>query len=297
MRRGETMSNKKRGLGKGLSALIGDKPIVDTMLNEDKSNKGERVINLPLDVIVTKEDQPRKNFDKASLKDLSQSIKDYGVIQPILVRKFEDGYEIVAGERRFRASKLIDLKEIPAIIIDVDHEDSAKLALIENIQRENLNPIEEAMAYKQLMEDYNLKQVELANSLGKSRSYITNTMRLLNLDDKIVEYIYNGKLTPGHGKVLLGIQDKAEQLRLAEEIIDFNLNIRETEEEVKKVKTPKKAKKPARKREPYIVQLEDDLMQALGTKVNLIIGEKKGKIEIEYYGDEDLERLFDILVN
>lgn len=291
------MSNKKRGLGKGLSALIGDKPIVDTMLNEDKSNKGERVINLPLDVIVTKEDQPRKNFDKASLKDLSQSIKDYGVIQPILVRKFKDGYQIVAGERRFRASKLIDLKEIPAIIIDVDHEDSAKLALIENIQRENLNPIEEAMGYKQLMEDYNLKQVELANSLGKSRSYITNTMRLLNLDDKIVEHIYNGKLTPGHGKVLLGIKDKVEQLRLAEEIINFDLNIRETEEEVKKAKTPKKAKKPTSRREPYLVQLEDDLMQALGTKVNLIIGEKKGKIEIEYYGDEDLERLFDILVN
>ncbi len=199
------------------------------------------------------------------------------MIQPILLRKLEDKYEIVAGERRYRASKIANLEEIPSIIVDVDGEDAAKLALIENIQREDLNPIEEAMAYRQLMEDFDLKQEELANAIGKSRSYITNSIRLLNLDDKVIEYLYTGKLTTGHGKVLLGIKDREQQIKVADKIISVGLNVRETESEVKKTKDTKKKHKSKRDIDPYTRDIEEQLMRSLGTKVNLIKGDKIGK--------------------
>lgn len=189
------------------------------------------------------------------------------------------------------------LKEIPSIITDVDNEDAAKLAIIENIQREDLNPIEEAMAYKQLMENFNLKQEELANAIGKSRSYITNTIRLLNLDEKVIEYLYNGDLTTGHGKVLLGVKDREKQVDIANKIIDVGLNVRETETEVKKSKNIKTKTKIEKPKDPYMIDLEEQLMRALGTKVNLVLGDKVGKIEIEYYGADDLERILEILTN
>ena len=283
------MSNKKRGLGKGLSALIGEKPIIDAMISEDAESINNTIKNISIKDIVPKEDQPRRDFDKNALKDLARSIEVHGVIQPILLRKLEDKYEIVAGERRYRASKIANLEEIPSIIVDVDGEDAAKLALIENIQREDLNPIEEAMAYRQLMEDFDLKQEELANAIGKSRSYITNSIRLLNLDDKVIEYLYTGKLTTGHGKVLLGIKDREQQIKVADKIISVGLNVRETESEVKKTKDTKKKHKSKRDIDPYTRDIEEQLMRSLGTKVNLIKGDKIGKIEIEYYGEEDLK--------
>jgi len=291
------MATKKRGLGKGLSALLGDNPSIDTLISEKKDKKGKNIEYISLIKIKAKKDQPRKEFEKESLKELSKSIKVHGVIQPILLRKKDNIYEIIAGERRFRASKLAGLKEIPAIILDAKDIDVAKLALIENVQREDLNPIEEALAYENLMKDFDLKQNELGEAIGKSRSYITNTIRLLKLDETVIDYLYKGDLSQGHGKVLLGIKDKEEQLELAKKIIETGLNVRKTEEEVKRVrKGGHKTSKPSN-RDPYMVDLEDELIRALGTKVNLTIGDKKGKIEIEYYSDEDLQRIFDILTN
>ena len=284
------MSVKKRGLGKGLSALISDEGIMD---NNSKQSK-ETIINIDIGLINPNENQPRKEFGEEALLDLTNSIKIHGLIQPIIVRKIKDKYEIIAGERRWRASKGAGLKEIPCILRDIDGEVSAKFALIENIQREDLNPIEEATAYKGLMKDYNLTQEEVANQVGKSRSYIANTIRLLNLDKKIIEYISEGELTPGHGKVLLGIKDKNKQVLVAEKIIKDGLNVREVESIVNKKDSPtKKATIP--NKDPHIISIEEELMGKLGTKVNLSKGGKKGKIEIEYYGYEDLERIIDIL--
>ncbi len=287
------MAVKKRGLGKGLSALISDKVDIDTILKDEKTNEQVQIIDLSL--INAKKDQPRQYFDDEALKELAASISIHGVIQPIILRKLDDNYEIVAGERRYRATKSLGLKEIPAIVRTIDEENAAKLSLIENIQRENLNPIEEAAAYKKLMKDYGLKQDQLGEAVGKSRSYISNSIRLLNLNKKVLEYIYEGKLTSGHGKVLLAIDDEEKQLAAAEKIINLGLNVRDTEEEVKKEKSKPKKKLRVKTKQNYIVDLEESLMSSLGTKVSLQIGKKKGKIEIEYYGDEDLERLIDLL--
>lgn len=289
------MATPKRGLGKGLSALIGDKPMVDKLLNESQATKENIVEHIPLDKIIAREDQPRKQFSDESLQELSKSIEVHGIIQPIIVRTIGEKYEIIAGERRYRASVLAGLDYIDCIVKEMDVENASKLALIENIQREDLNPIEEALAYKHLIEQFNLRQEDISQSLGKSRTYITNTLRLLNLDEVIIDCIKDGKLSSGHGKVLLGLKDKEEQRKLAKKIIDFNMNIRDTEAEVKEKKRDKVKNTPTQ-RIPYIIDLEESLMRALGTKVNLNIGDKKGKIEIEYYGDDDLERIYDLLI-
>lgn len=291
-------ATKKRGLGKGLSALIADKEVVDTILSEDTSN--EKIENISIDLIIPKEDQPRKYFDDDALKELAESIKINGIIQPIILRKINDRYQIVAGERRWRAAKSIELSEIPAIIRELDDIDVAKISLIENVQRENLNPIEEAFAYKSLMEDYDLTQEELGKAVGKSRTYVSNSIRLLNLDDSIIKLIEDGKLSSGHGKALLGIKNKNEQIETANNIVDFGMNVRDTEIEVRKSKSKTKSrigKKDLAIKDPYIIDLEENLMRTLGTKVNLVAGDKKGKIEIEYYGEDDLERLMDLLTH
>lgn len=283
------MSVKKRGLGKGLSALISD-----DVLFEEKSTK-ESVIYVDINLFIPNENQPRQEFDQGALDDLANSIKTHGVIQPITVRKIDNKYEIIAGERRWRASKIAGLKEIPCIVKDVDEEISTQIALIENIQREDLNPIEEALAYKNLGENYNLTQEEIAKQVGKSRSYVANTMRLLNLHQEIIDYISKGELSPGHGKVLLGIKDKKDQLDTAKKIIKQSLNVRDTE--ALSTKNDKKKKVNKTTKDPYIRDLEEDLMRVLGTKVNLILGKNKGKIEIEYYGEEDLERIIEVLTS
>ena len=291
-------NTKKRGLGKGLSALMGEKPTIENILSSDIEISQSMIRKVSLGDILTKEDQPRKNFDDESLNELAKSIEINGIIQPILLRTVDDKYQIIAGERRYRASQIAKLDEIPAIILNVDDEYAAKLSLIENIQREDLNPIEEAMAYKQLMKEFEIKQDELANVLGKSRTYITNSIRLLNLDDKVIEYLYNGDLTTGHGKVLLGIKDKKEQVQIAEKIIRAGLNVRETETEVKKSKNNKKViTKVKPTKDPYLKDVEDEFMRILGTKVKLVKGSNINKIEIEFYDEEDLERIYEIITN
>mgnify|MGYP000945593054 CR=1 FL=1 len=288
-------NTKKRGLGKGLSALMGEKPTIENILSSDAEVSHSLIKKIPLSDVMTNTDQPRKDFDNESLKDLAKSIEKNGVIQPILLRVVDDKYQIIAGERRYRASKIAKLNEIPAIIVEVDDEKAAKLSLVENIQREDLNPIEEAMAYKQLMQEFDLKQDELANAIGKSRTYITNTIRLLNLDKKVIEYLYNGNLTTGHGKVLLGIKDKKEQVQLADKIIATGLNVRETETEVKKSKDKKKTNKEKIAKDPYLLDVEEEFMRVLGTKVRLVKGNNISKIEIEFYDENDLERIYEVI--
>lgn len=286
------MSLKKRGLGKGLSALMSENTIIDSVFQDGSL---ENVQNIRLDEIRAKSDQPRKYFNDEAIEELAHSISIHGVIQPIILRKVDDYYEIIAGERRYRAAKSIGSTEIPAIVRSLDEEKSAKLSLIENIQREDLNSIEEAFAYKSLISDYGIKQEELGNTLGKSRSYITNILRLLNLQEKVIEYIYEGILTSGHGKVLLGVKDKDEQLRLANIVVEEKLSVRDTEALVKRKKTKKSKTIKKDDQDPYLLDVEESLMRTLGTRVKLQSGKKAGKIEIEYYGDEDLNRLIDII--
>lgn len=286
------MVAKKRGLGKGLAALIPDDPMVN-LFNEDETK--ETVFNVELSLVEPNKSQPRQEFSKESLEDLKDSILQYGVIQPIVVRKKGKKYEIVAGERRWRAAKAASLKDIPCIVKELDDRQAMKLALIENIQRENLNPIEEANAFKGLIDNYNLTQEEVAKAVGKSRSYIANTVRLLNLDETIVDYISKGQITSGHGRALLAIKNKKERLNALETIVNNKINVREAENIVKKV-NKRKTKRTMTKEDPFIKEIEENLMRALGTKVRLIAKKDGGKIEIEYYGDEDLERLIEFII-
>lgn len=287
------MAVKKRGLGKGLSALIPEESQIS--LFEEDSNKSP-VVEIDISSIETNKEQPRKTFEKESLEELKNSIMQYGVLQPIVVRKKGDKYEIIAGERRWRAAKEAKLEKIPCIIKEADDKESLKLALIENIQREDLNPIEEARSYKILIEEYELTQEEVAQALGKSRSYIANTLRLLNLEKEIIDYIYQGKITSGHAKALLGVKDKEERLNLAKAIVENQLNVRETERMASKSKKKKSnTKKPDKN--PFIAQIEESLMRALGTKVTLIAKRNGGKIEIEYYSDEDLQRIVEVITD
>lgn len=285
------MSVKKRGLGKGLSALISDE-----LINDNNEKSKDSIINIDISLIIPNKEQPRQNFEEEALEDLANSIKIYGLLQPIILRKVEKKYEIVAGERRWRACKIAGLKEVPALIKELSQQESAKIALIENIQREDLNPIEEAMAYKKLMEDFKLTQEDVSLQVGKSRSYIANSIRLLNLDENITNFVAQGKLTTGHGKALLGIKDKNEQLKAAEKIINEKLNVRQTEE-IASSKNVNESNVEENIKDTHIISLEEELMRSLGTKVNLVPGVKKGKIEIEYYGDEDLDRIIDVLLS
>lgn len=286
------MVTKKRGLGKGLAALIPNDPIGDLVDGELDS---DNIQNIELSSIIPNEEQPRKDFDLELLAELTDSIKQYGVIQPIVVRKKENFYEIIAGERRWRAAKAAKLKEIPCIVKEVDDKQAMKLALIENLQRDNLNPIEEAYAFKGLIEEHNLTQEEVATAVGKSRSYISNAIRLLNLDEEIIDYIANGKITRGHGRALLAIKDKNERLKTVQSIVDNKINVRETEKIVNKNKK-RRTKKSTIKEDPFVKEIEEKLMRALGTKVTLSPKKEGGIIQIEFYGDEDLERILDLLI-
>ena len=285
------MSTKKRGLGKGLSALIPDEPFED-VLEEDKNN----IVDLDIDLIKPNKEQPRKNFDKDALEELKESIQNYGVIQPIIVRKIDKGYEIIAGERRWKAAKMASIKKIPCIVKNVEEFEGMKLSLIENLQRENLNPVEEAIAFKGLIDNYNITQEELSVAVGKSRPYITNSLRLLNLDSDILLSISDGKISSGHGRALLSIEDKKIQNEIAKNIIEKKLNVRETENIVNTVKNKKNSVKKSNKEDPFISEARDKVMKKLGTKVVIKHGKNKGKIEIEYYSPEAFERIMDIII-
>jgi len=293
------LSTKKRGLGKGLSALIPDEPINEI---EEGVEGNEKVLNIDISLIEPNQEQPRREFDKEALQTLANSIKSYGVLQPIILRKIGAGYQIVAGERRWRATKEAGLKEIPAIVREIEQLKASEIALIENIQREDLNPIEEAYAYKNLVEKYGLTQEEISQAVGKSRSYIANIVRLLNLGDEVITMITNGDITNGHGRSLLAIDDAKIQLEIAKSIVDKGLSVRDTEKLVKDLEEGRKIKEKQKKQEkndkekdPEVVEIEESLRRILGTKVLITSGRKKGKIEIEYYSEEDLDRILDVL--
>ena len=299
------MPIKKKGLGKGLDSLIPDnksmKSVTSEKTVESKEDAAAKsgVQVMKINEVEPNRDQPRKNFDEDALLELSDSIKQFGVLQPLLVRKRKDYYEIIAGERRWRAAKLAGVKEVPVIEKEYTDQEILEIGLIENIQRENLNPIEEAIAYKRLLEEFNLKQDEVAERVSKSRTAVTNSMRLLKLSDKVKQMIIDDMISTGHARALLAIDDPELQYTLANKIFDEKLSVRETEKLVKEIKNPKKPKEKKPVANSFIYQdLEEKMKSVFGTKVSIASkGKGKGKIEIEYYSDDELEHLFDMMMS
>lgn len=277
---------ERKALGKGISALIIEK----------ESEKEEKIIYLKLEQIKPNPFQPREDFDNQSLEELTQSIKEKGVIQPILVRRKGDTYELIAGERRLRAANLSNLQEIPAIVKNVEDKDSLELALIENIQRQDLNPIEQAHAYQYLIEKFQLTQEKISEILGKARVTVTNTLRLLKLPQEIQEEMKQGRISFAHGRALLEVDDANQQRRLAQEIISKGLSVRELENLIK-MRRPRGIKRKIGQglREPYLAVIEDQLQQALATKVRISKRKKRGHISIEFYSQEDLDRIVNVI--
>lgn len=291
-------SNRKSGLGKGLDSLITDK-VGKTVEVPEEVKKQEVLVNISK--VEPNRDQPRKNFDEDALLELSESIKQFGVLQPLLVQDRKDYYEIIAGERRWRAAKLAGIKEIPVIIKNLTEQEIVEISLIENIQREDLNPIEEAMAYKRLLNEFNLKQDEVAERVSKSRTAVTNSMRLLKLDDRVQQMVIDDMISTGHARTLLGIADAEKQYTIAQQIFDEKLSVRETEKLVKKLQKEKEEiqKKPVDDTMSVIYQdLEQKLKGIMGTKVSIHQKDKnKGKIEIEYYNKEELDRIIELFAS
>lgn len=284
---------KNKGLGKGLGALLGNEAIPD--------NGSRTILDLSIQDVAPNDKQPRKYFDKERLQELSNSILDNGVIQPIIVTKEQSGYQIVAGERRWRAAKLAGLKTIPAIVKELSDIEILQQALIENVQRQDLNPVETAEALNRLMTEHNMTQEELSLSVGMSRSNVANTLRLLNLSTNVKKMLISEAITQGHARALLAIGDKDGQEALAEKIVELELSVRETEKLVKRVLEPKAETSPEESQsvdEAYqlsIKTVEDELTRVLGTKVSLKDKKKKGQIVIEYYSLDDLERIMDLM--
>ena len=283
---------KKTGLGKGLDALFANNTIInDELKNDEKIEKGS-ILKLRVIDVEPNRNQPRKHFDEEALEELAESIKRYGVIQPIIVTKREGYYEIIAGERRWRACKKAGLTEIPAIIRDDDERKNKEISLIENIQREDLNAVEKAMGIKILMEEYDLTQQKVSEILGKSRSAIANTVRILNLDERVLELAKEGKLTEGHCRALLAITDNDKQYEMALRMLETGATVREVEQ---KTQLKKKMKKKDQKYEAIFRDIEDSFQSFFGTKVRLDAGQKKGKIVIEYKSNDDLERILELI--
>jgi len=285
---------KKTGLGKGLDALFGDSSIVEENIEEQK--EGEVVQKIKLIEIEPNRSQPRRNFDEEAIEELAESIKIYGVIQPIIVTKKDDYYEIIAGERRWRASKKAGLTDIPCIVRNEDERRRKEIALIENIQREDLNPIEKARGFRQLMDDYQLTQQELSEIMGISRSSLANTVRILNLDERVIDLALAGKLTEGHCRSLMSIPNGDKQYEAALNIIKNGDSVRDMERKVKNNKNVAKINiLERRKYEAIYRDIEDKFQGFFGTKVKLDAGVKSGKIIIKYSSNEDLERIMELL--
>lgn len=296
------MALKKGGLGKGLDSLIPENTIV-TMNKENQdqdTDVNRETIMVDIQKVEPNRDQPRKNFDEDSLLELSDSIRQFGVLQPLIVQDKEGYYEIIAGERRWRAAKMAKLKEIPVIIKNFSEQEIVEISLIENIQREDLNPIEEALAFKRLLEDFHLKQDEVAERVSKSRTAVTNSMRLLKLSEKVQQMVIDDMLTTGHARALLGIDDPDKQYSMAQEIFDKKLSVRETEKLVKKIQTEKNVAPEGKvvsepQMDAVYQDLEEKMKTILGTKVSIHRKDsKKGKIEIEYYSPEELDRIMEL---
>ena len=268
---------KRKGLGKGLGALL---PEIE---EKEEISSSE----IEVEKIYPRADQPRKEFDKDALENLKESILEHGVLQPILLRKAGEGYEIIAGERRFRAAKLAGLKKVPVLVKELEDQAVEEISLIENIQRDDLNPIEEAEAYQQLLDKYTYTQQDLSDRLGKSRSYIANNLRLMKLDEKSKEHLRKGDITSSQGRTLLSIKDEKERQEYLDKLLNKTINIREMEKAARKKTTVKE--------DPFKQDLENKLLEVFGTKVTITPKRKGGKIEIEYLSNEDLERIINIM--
>ncbi|EDM86943.1 ParB-like protein [Blautia obeum ATCC 29174] len=307
------MAGKKSGLGRGLDALFPEKTVqskpktVKTVKEEKKvavdtkkssqqeTSNGERMMKISM--IEPNREQPRKKFDEDALQELSESIKQYGILQPLLVSDKKDYYEIVAGERRWRAAKMAGLKEVPVVVKEFSTQEIVEISLIENIQREDLNPVEEAMAYKRLIDEFHLKQDEIAERVSKSRTAVTNSMRLLKLDSRVQQMMVDEMISAGHARAILAISDPEQQYNAAMKVFDEKLSVRETEKLVKSILTPTKKK-------PVVSNpTEDAIYESLEEKMKGITGTRvfihrkknnKGKIEIEYYSRDDLDRIIDL---
>lgn len=286
-----------KGLGKGLDSMIPPKRTAraqaqDSAANKNANKSGEVI--LKINDVEPNKNQPRRTFNEDSLIELSESIKQHGIVQPLVVAKQKDYYEIIAGERRWRAAKIAGLKEVPVIIKDYSPQEIMEVALIENIQREDLNPIEEAKAYKNLIDEYNLKQDQVAEKVSKSRTAVTNALRLLKLDDRVQEMLINENISSGHARALLGLDDAEKQYNIATQIFDEKLSVRETEKLVKQMNRPEQPPKPKKELKNDFVyrDIEEKLKEKIGTKVKINrTTEDKGKIEIEYYSPEELEKI------
>ena len=308
------MAGKKSGLGRGLDALFPEKTVqskpktvktvkeekrvaVDTKKSsQQETSNGERMMKISM--IEPNREQPRKKFDEDALQELSESIKQYGVLQPLLVSDKKDYYEIIAGERRWRAAKLAGLKEVPVIVKDFSEQELVEISLIENIQREDLNPVEEAMAYKRLIDEFHLKQDEIAERVGKSRTAVTNAMRLLKLSEKVQQMLIDEMITAGHARAILSIADKEKQESIAMKVFDEKLSVRETEALVKRMLEPPKTAKKSKfssAEDAIYESLEEKMKSIMGTRVQIHRKKNdKGKIEIEYYSKDELERIIDL---
>jgi len=289
--------SKKFGLGKGLGALIPEEEAQEEQKPDKNTSLAANLVSINL--IKPNAGQPRKAFDEEKIQQLSESIKEHGIIQPILIKKDGDTYSIIAGERRWRAAKAAGLKEVPVIIMDIDEKGVLEISLIEKIQLQEKNTIEEAWAFRKLIEDFAFTQEELGRRLGKSRTALSNTMRLLNLDGRVQEYLIDGVITEGHGRAILALEDRELQYKLAQKVIDDGLTVRETERlisEIAKGKSLEK-QKPENKvvSDPYIADIKNKLEERFDTKVLISNKNNKGKIEIEYYSNDDLQRIMDIL--
>lgn len=279
-----------RGLGKGIGALFPSETL-------ESIQKDEHVEKIPLQKLVANPFQPRKKFDDEAIGELAQSIREHGIIQPIVVRKKGKKYEIVVGERRYRAAKLANLEEIPAIIKEMTEEQMMELAILENLQREDLTPIEEAEAYQNLIEKLNFTQDDLAKRLGKSRPHITNMIRLLQLPEEVRQLLNEGQLSMGHGRALLGLKNKRQMIEVAKKTINQSLNVRQLEALIKQLNenVSRETKKKTPKKDIFVQATESQLREFFGTNVQIKKTKNKGKIEIEFYSEDDLERILEIL--
>ncbi len=300
------MAVKRNGLGKGLDSLIPNKnekkPKTSAKI-DDREKKEEEILKsgeimVKINQVEPNRDQPRKDFDEDALVELADSIKQFGILQPLIVQKKKDYYEIIAGERRWRAAKIAGVKEVPVIVKEFTDQEIVEISLIENIQRENLNPIEEAMAYKRLLEEFNLKQDEVAERVSKSRTAVTNSMRLLKLSPRVQQMIVDDMISTGHARALLAIDDEEQQYILANKIFDEKLSVRETEKLVKALKNPKKEIKKPKSEHTFVYDnIEEQMKNIIGTKVSVNPkANGKGRIEIEYYSEEELERIYDLIM-
>ena len=294
------MAKATRGLGKGLDSLIpASVPKMEAEQEVVKTESNAQGTYVKITKVEPNREQPRKNFDEDALQELADSIKQYGIVEPLIVQDRKTHYEIIAGERRWRAAKLAGLKEVPVIVRNYTEQEIVEISLIENIQREDVNPIEEAQAYKRLLTEFHLKQDEVAERVSKSRTAVTNSMRLLKLCDEVQQMIIDDMITTGHARALISIEDPEQQYTIAQKVFDEKLNVRDVEKLVKNLNKPEKAKKePVADKALEVVyqDLEEKLKQSLGTKVSIASkGDGAGKLEIEFYTHDDLEKITDLL--